>query len=236
MCPQGLCSARAALRVRLPDHVGRSVAAEHRPIGTRPVCGGDRTCRGGGGGPDPSAGRVPSLDVVIPEEAGPVSKLAQAAVARMMPGVRDDELVTVEPHELPQPPVRVMHLRPPYGQGRASAEPSRERTRRAGVVGAPAGRGGGCGGRRGCRPSAAAAVANAAVRQGGHDAQAWSPRAERAAAPTAERKDLLDIGPAGRTRAVAEAIREGFRQGESPQQINQRIKVAEREGLPLTLW
>ncbi|WP_433860346.1 hypothetical protein [Streptomyces kronopolitis] len=48
---------------------------------------------------------------------------------------------------------------------------------------------------------------------------------------------LADLrGPAGRTRAIAATIREGLRQGESPQQIEQRIQDAEREGLPLTLW
>ncbi|MFD8362728.1 hypothetical protein [Streptomyces hygroscopicus] len=48
---------------------------------------------------------------------------------------------------------------------------------------------------------------------------------------------LADLrGASGRTRAIADAIREGLRRGESPQQIEQRIQDAERQGLPLTLW
>ncbi|MFF3153270.1 hypothetical protein [Streptomyces sp. NPDC057910] len=48
---------------------------------------------------------------------------------------------------------------------------------------------------------------------------------------------LADLrGAAGRTRAIAAAVREGLAQGESPQQIEARIHAAERDGLPLTLW
>lgn len=48
---------------------------------------------------------------------------------------------------------------------------------------------------------------------------------------------LADIrGAAGRTRAIAEAIRAGLRAGESASNIEGRIQAAEEAGLPLTLW
>ncbi|MGW5396676.1 hypothetical protein [Streptomyces sp. NPDC003952] len=59
----------------------------------------------------------------------------------------------------------------------------------------------------------------------------WSQRRRNPGGPLADLR-----GPAGRTRAIAATIREGLRQGESPQQIEQRIHDAEREGLPLTIW
>ncbi|MFD7008105.1 hypothetical protein [Rhodococcus jostii] len=44
---------------------------------------------------------------------------------------------------------------------------------------------------------------------------------------------LADIrGPAGRTRAIADAIRTGLAGNED----NERIRCAEAGGLPLTLW
>ncbi|WP_370102588.1 hypothetical protein [Streptacidiphilus sp. MAP12-20] len=48
---------------------------------------------------------------------------------------------------------------------------------------------------------------------------------------------LADIrGPAGRTRAIASAVRVGLALGEGPALIDERIRLAELEGLPLTLW
>ncbi|MEU2004531.1 hypothetical protein ACH47B_26370 [Rhodococcus sp. NPDC019627] len=48
---------------------------------------------------------------------------------------------------------------------------------------------------------------------------------------------LADVrGPAGRTRAIAAAIRTGLRRGEDSESIEQRIRCAEAAGLPLTLW
>ena len=48
---------------------------------------------------------------------------------------------------------------------------------------------------------------------------------------------LADVrGAAGRTRAIAAAVRTGLALGESPEQIGQRIYAAEQFGLPLTLW
>jgi hypothetical protein len=52
--------------------------------------------------------------------------------------------------------------------------------------------------------------------------------------PTGPLADLR--GPAGRTRAIAQAIRDGLATGDSPLQIEARIHAAETEGLPLTLW
>ncbi|WP_329142630.1 hypothetical protein OIU91_03365 [Streptomyces sp. NBC_01456] len=62
-------------------------------------------------------------------------------------------------------------------------------------------------------------------------------RTEWAQRPRDPGGPLADLrGAAGRTRAIADAIRERLREGESPQQIEQRIQDAERQGLPLTLW
>ncbi|RYF53773.1 MAG: hypothetical protein EOO27_25355 [Comamonadaceae bacterium] len=48
---------------------------------------------------------------------------------------------------------------------------------------------------------------------------------------------LSDVrGPAGRTRAIAAAIRTGLACGEDLESIEQRIRGAEAAGLPLTLW
>jgi hypothetical protein len=48
---------------------------------------------------------------------------------------------------------------------------------------------------------------------------------------------LADVrGAAGRTRAIAAAVRTGLALGEPPHLIDERIHVAERAGLPLTLW
>ncbi|MFC9556026.1 hypothetical protein ACFTWF_34980 [Rhodococcus sp. NPDC056960] len=48
---------------------------------------------------------------------------------------------------------------------------------------------------------------------------------------------LADIrGPAGRTRAIAAAIRIGLVHGDDPDSIELRIHGAEAAGLPLTLW
>ncbi|MEU5547587.1 hypothetical protein AB0G85_35360 [Streptomyces sioyaensis] len=63
------------------------------------------------------------------------------------------------------------------------------------------------------------------------DRTEWAQRHRDPSGPLADLR-----GPAGRTRAIAEMIREGLRQDASPQQIEQRIQDADREGLPLTLW
>ena len=48
---------------------------------------------------------------------------------------------------------------------------------------------------------------------------------------------LADVrGAAGRTRAIAAAIREGLACGELPDVIEDLIRAAEQEGAPLTLW
>ncbi|WP_373863307.1 hypothetical protein [Rhodococcus marinonascens] len=48
---------------------------------------------------------------------------------------------------------------------------------------------------------------------------------------------LADVrGPAGRARAIADAIRTGMDQREDPDTIEQRIHEAEQAGLPFTLW
>ncbi|QHE72995.1 hypothetical protein GFS60_06646 (plasmid) [Rhodococcus sp. WAY2] len=48
---------------------------------------------------------------------------------------------------------------------------------------------------------------------------------------------LADVrGPAGRTRAVAAAIRMGLADRELPHVVETRIAVAEAAGMPLTLW
>ncbi|MBY8887226.1 HNH endonuclease [Streptomyces sp. PTM05] len=48
---------------------------------------------------------------------------------------------------------------------------------------------------------------------------------------------LADIrGPAGRTRAIAEAVRYGLKHHESRELIDARIRTAELAGLPWTLW
>ena len=48
---------------------------------------------------------------------------------------------------------------------------------------------------------------------------------------------LADVrGQAGRTRAIAAAIRAGLVHGDDPGRIEERIGGAEAAGLPLTLW
>ncbi|RAG82434.1 hypothetical protein DN069_27595 [Streptacidiphilus pinicola] len=48
---------------------------------------------------------------------------------------------------------------------------------------------------------------------------------------------LADVrGPAGRTRAIARAVRIGMARGESTGLIDDRVRAAELDGLPLTLW
>ena len=48
---------------------------------------------------------------------------------------------------------------------------------------------------------------------------------------------LADVrGPAGRTRAIADAIRTGIDQFEDLETIEERIHEAEQAGLPFTLW
>ena len=48
---------------------------------------------------------------------------------------------------------------------------------------------------------------------------------------------LADVrGQAGRTRAIATAIRNGLASGDNADAIEQRIRGAEAAGLPLTLW
>jgi hypothetical protein len=48
---------------------------------------------------------------------------------------------------------------------------------------------------------------------------------------------LADVrGAAGRTRAVAAAIRTGFADHDDAASIEVRIRAAETAGLPLTLW
>ncbi len=59
----------------------------------------------------------------------------------------------------------------------------------------------------------------------------WSLRRGNPHGPLADTR-----GAAGRTRAVAEAIRAGLRRGEPPGRIEQLIRAAEEEGMPLTLW
>lgn len=48
---------------------------------------------------------------------------------------------------------------------------------------------------------------------------------------------LADVrGAAGRTRAIADAVRVGLAARESREQIEERIRTAEAEGRPFTLW
>jgi len=48
---------------------------------------------------------------------------------------------------------------------------------------------------------------------------------------------LADVrGPAGRTRAIAAAIRTGLDRNENLDMIEQRIHEAEQSGMPFTLW
>ena len=48
---------------------------------------------------------------------------------------------------------------------------------------------------------------------------------------------LADVrGAAGRSRAIAAAIRTGLEQQEDSGSIERRIRAAEIAGLPLTLW
>ncbi|QSE41325.1 hypothetical protein JXX30_00345 [Rhodococcus erythropolis] len=48
---------------------------------------------------------------------------------------------------------------------------------------------------------------------------------------------LADVrGPAGRTRAIADAIRSGLDRDENLDRIEERIRGAEHAGLPFTLW
>ncbi|REH20579.1 HNH endonuclease [Streptomyces sp. 2114.2] len=59
----------------------------------------------------------------------------------------------------------------------------------------------------------------------------WSLRRGNPHGPLADTR-----GAAGRTRAIAEAIRAGLRAGESTEEIEHYIQAAEEAGLPLTLW
>ncbi|GAB2900950.1 hypothetical protein GCM10027074_78330 [Streptomyces deserti] len=59
----------------------------------------------------------------------------------------------------------------------------------------------------------------------------WSLRRGNPHGPLADTR-----GAAGRTRAIAQAIRAGLRAGEPAEQIEHRIQAAEEAGLPLTLW
>lgn len=59
----------------------------------------------------------------------------------------------------------------------------------------------------------------------------WSLRRGNPHGPLADTR-----GAAGRTRAIAEAIRAGLRAGEPSAKIERRIQAAEEAGLPLTLW
>lgn len=48
---------------------------------------------------------------------------------------------------------------------------------------------------------------------------------------------LADVrGPAGRTRAIADAVRAGLERNEDSTEIDRRIYLAEQAGLPFTLW
>jgi hypothetical protein len=65
--------------------------------------------------------------------------------------------------------------------------------------------------------------------------------AENRAEWTHRRRDLggplADVrGAAGRTRAIARAIRTSLSLSEAPELIEERIRLAELDGLPLTLW
>ena len=59
----------------------------------------------------------------------------------------------------------------------------------------------------------------------------WSLRRGNPRSPLADTR-----GAAGRTRAIAEAIRAGLCAGDSAEQIEHRIQAAEEAGHPLTLW
>ncbi|MFI6157308.1 hypothetical protein ACIBCA_32010 [Kitasatospora sp. NPDC051170] len=59
----------------------------------------------------------------------------------------------------------------------------------------------------------------------------WALRHRDPAGPLADLR-----GPAGRTRAIAGAVRRGLAHGEAPERIEEHIRAAERDGLPLTLW
>jgi hypothetical protein len=59
----------------------------------------------------------------------------------------------------------------------------------------------------------------------------WSLRRGNPHGPLADTR-----GAAGRTRAIGQAIRTGLEAGESPEEIERHIQVAEEAGLPLTLW
>ena len=62
-------------------------------------------------------------------------------------------------------------------------------------------------------------------------------RAEWALRRSNPRGPLADVrGAAGRTRAIAAAIREGLACDEPAGAIERRIRAAEQEGAPLTLW
>ncbi|MFI6063329.1 hypothetical protein [Streptomyces sp. NPDC051286] len=62
-------------------------------------------------------------------------------------------------------------------------------------------------------------------------------RAERASRHRNPTGPLADLrGAAGRTRAIAAAVRTGIAAGEDPRAIEDRIQAAEAAGLPLTLW
>jgi hypothetical protein len=59
----------------------------------------------------------------------------------------------------------------------------------------------------------------------------WSLRRANPHGPLADTR-----GAAGRTRAIAHAIRTGLKEGEPPERIEQLILAAEESGMPLTLW
>jgi hypothetical protein len=59
----------------------------------------------------------------------------------------------------------------------------------------------------------------------------WARRRRDPSSPLADLR-----GAAGRSRAIAAAIRAGLAAGDTPQQIEARIRAAEIQGLPLALW
>ena len=59
----------------------------------------------------------------------------------------------------------------------------------------------------------------------------WTLRRRNPHGPLADTR-----GAAGRTHAIAHAIRAGLVAGESPEEIEERIRATEEAGLPLTLW
>ncbi|MEY9968550.1 hypothetical protein ABIA33_006634 [Streptacidiphilus sp. MAP12-16] len=59
----------------------------------------------------------------------------------------------------------------------------------------------------------------------------WAQRHRNPGGPLADLR-----GAAGRTRAIAAAVRTGLALGETRELIDERIHAAEQNGLPLTLW